>query len=70
MFFDNSQWSGSSPDLNVAENLGAMMTDSIQEVLEVFQVQEKCKPVILRQTLITVLDEMSDDTKLFEKLLK
>ena len=30
----------------------------------------RSKPAILGQTLHSVLDEMSDDTELFEKLLK
>ena len=35
-FFDNSQWPGSSPDLNVAENLGAIMKDRTEKALEAF----------------------------------
>ena len=69
-FFDNSQWPGSSLDLNIAENLGAIMKDRTEEALEAFAVTEKSKPPILMQTLNTVLEEMSKDTELFEKLLK
>ena len=70
-FFDNSLWPGSSPDLNVTENIGAIMKDRVEEGLEAFEVAERSKPAaILRQTLTTVLEELSDDTELFEKLLK
>ena len=69
-FFDNSQWPGSSPDLNVAENLGAIMKDRIEEALEAYAVTERSKPAILMQTLNTALEEMSKDAELFEKLLK
>ena len=69
-FFDNSQWPGSSPDLNVAENLGAIMKDRTEEALEAFPISDRSKPAVLKQTLNTVLKEMSKDTELFEKLLK
>ena len=69
-FFDNSQWPGSSPDLNVAENIGTIMKDRTEEALEAFKVNERSKPAILRQTLNTILNDMSDDTELFETLLK
>ena len=69
-FFDNSQWPGSCPDLNVAENIGAIMKDRTEEALEAFEVNERSKPAILRQTLNTVLNDMSDDTELFVTLLK
>ena len=69
-FFDNSQWPGSSPDLNVAENLGAIMKDKTEEALEAFPVSDRSNPAVLKQTLNAVLEEMSKDTELFEKLLK
>ena len=69
-FFDNSQWPGSSPDLNVAENLGAIMKDKTEEALEAFPVSDRSKTAVLKQTLNAVLEEMSKDTELFEKLLK
>ena len=69
-FFDNSQWPGYSPDLNVAENLGAIMKNRTEEALEAYPEGERSNPAILRQTLTSVLDEMSEDTELFENLLK
>ena len=65
-----SIWPGSSPDLNVAENIGAIMKDRVEAGLLDFEEQERCKPDILRQTLEAVLQEISDDTELFGKLLK
>ena len=69
-FFDNSLWPVSSPDLNAAEYIGAIMKNRVEEGLLAFEEQERCKPAILRQTLDTVLDELLDDTELIEKLLK
>ena len=69
-FFDNTQWPGSSPDLNVAENLGAIMKDRVEDALQVFSEVERSKPEILMNSLNDVLQEMSDDTELFEKLLR
>ena len=58
------------PDLNVAENLDAIMKDRTKEALEAFPVSDRSKPAVLKQTLTAVLEEMSKDTELFEKLLK
>ena len=30
-FFDNSQWPGSSPDLNATENLGAILKKHVED---------------------------------------
>ena len=65
-FFAHSLWPGSSPDLNEAENIGAIMKNRVEKGFLAFEKQERCKPAILHQTL----DELSDDTELFEKLLK
>ena len=46
------------------------MKDRAEEALEAFPVGDRSKPDILRQTLTSILEEMSQDTELFEKLLK
>ena len=50
--------------------MGAIMKERTEEALEAYSVADRSKPAILGQTLHSVLDEMSDDTELFEKLLK
>lgn len=64
-FFDKSLWPGSSPDIILAENIGAIMKDRIEVSLMPFEEQERSKPTILRKTLNTVLEDLSDDTELF-----
>ena len=50
--------------------MGAIVKERAEEALEAYSVADRSKPAILGQTLHSVLDEMSDDTELFEKLLK
>ena len=65
-FFDNSQWPGSSPDLNVMENLGALLKDRVEASLSDFIATDKD---FLLQIFEYELDEMSKDTDLFARLL-
>ena len=53
----------------LAKNMVAIMTGRTDESFRSFCQVEKLKPAILKQTLDSVLDEMSWDTELFEKLL-
>ena len=46
------------------------MKDRTEEALEAFPISDRSNPAVLKQTLNTVLKEMSKDTELFEKLLK
>ena len=69
-FFDNSQWPGSSPDLNAAENIGAILKDRVDQELLKFSVDDRCKTQNLRRALKEVLEEMKNDTDLFERLLR
>ena len=34
-FFDNSEWPGSSPDLNPCENLGSILMQEVEEMIYV-----------------------------------
>ena len=69
-FFDNSQWPGSSPDLNAAENIGAILKDKVEDELLEYQPGERCKATTLSEALDTVLKRMESDTELFERLLR
>ena len=68
-FFDNSQWPGSSPDLNAAENVGAILKDRTEEELLKYEPGERGKASTLAQALDDVLKEMENDTDLFQHLL-
>ena len=46
------------------------MKDRVEDALKVFSEVERSKPEILMNSLNDVLQEMSDDTELFEKLLR
>ena len=61
---------GSPPDLNVAENIRAIMKNMIEEALLTYQEQERSVSGTLLQVLEAVLNKLSDDTALFEKLLR
>ena len=69
-FFDNSQWPGSSPDLNAAENVGAILKDRTDQELLKYESGERGKASTLAQALDDVLNEMEDDTDLFQRLLR
>ena len=61
-FFGNSEWPGSSPDLNVCESLGAIVKDRVEKKLET-------SGEALEEVLHQVLSEMEYDTELFVSLL-
>ena len=69
-FFSNTQWPGSSPDLNVAENVGAILKDRTEEELLKHPSSDRIKPKILSSTLNKVLRSLENDTDLFERLLR
>ena len=69
-FFDNSQWPGASPDLNAAENVGAILKDRTEELLLKYQPEGRCSASPLAETLHEVLTDMEDDTELFKRLLR
>ena len=69
-FFDNSQWPGASPDLNVAENMGAILKDRTEEALSQRPSADRLKESVLFEVLNDVLSDLEYDTELFEALLK
>ena len=68
--FDNSQWPGSSPDLNVTENLGTILKDKVEASLSDYSAADRLNKDFLLQTIENELEEMSKDTELFETLLR
>ena len=69
-FFDNSQWPGSSPDLNAAENVGAILKARTDQELLKYPLGERFTLATLSRALNDVLEEMEDETELFERLLR
>ena len=69
-FFDNSQWPGYSPDLNVCENLGAILKDRVEESLSNDPAKSRSSKDGLLEIIEEELHDMSDDTELLQTLLK
>ena len=65
-FFSNSEWPGSSPDLNPAEHIGAIIKDGVEEHLRQGGDQSQAA---LRRAIDAVLNGLRGNTGLFERLL-
>ena len=68
-FFDNSQWPGSSPDLNITENLGSILKERVDDALTKYSETERLKESVLLETIENKLSEMAEETDFFERLL-
>lgn len=68
-FFANDEWPGSSPDLNAAEHLGALLKQRVEDAMLNRPYRDQNDIEILKIELNTVLKEMENDTDLFETLL-
>jgi hypothetical protein len=66
-FFGNNKWAGNSPDLNSTENLGAIIKDRVERELHR---PDSRRSATLRNILEEVLNELKDNTHLFQRLLK
>ena len=62
-FFDNSEWPGSSPDLNACENLGAILKDRVEH--RITNNHEDLETALTRS-----LGDLEFDTDLFTSLLE
>ena len=61
-------WPGKSPDLNPAENLGAILQEKLEKQLTGIDPNVITHDVLL-STLTPILEEMKRDTNLFRNLL-
>ena len=64
------RWPGNSPDLNPAENVGAIMKERVEEILLEASEEELQSREFLVKTINEVLQEMKDDKPLFRTLLR
>jgi hypothetical protein len=68
-FWGNSIWPGNSPDMNPAENIGAIVKDKVEELMAAEDRQDRDNYDILKTNLEIVLQDLEDDTDLFVDLL-
>ena len=69
-FFDNSEWPGNSPDLNPAENVGAILKDRVEATLD----RRRSKSPVAMKQLRAIVGKccraLAKDKPLFKRLLK
>ena len=68
-FSDNSIQPGNSPDLNVAEHIGAKIKDEVERKRLLETVQDRHKQETVERQLVDVLTNMESNVELFENLL-
>ena len=68
-FFAKTHYPGNSPDLNVCEDLGAMLKQRVQQKISEYNGENTYSKEVLREMITSVLAEMEHSTDLFEKLL-
>ena len=68
-FWGNDTWPGNSPDLNVAEHIGTVIKNEIQQNLLSEMVENRYKEETRKKHLSHVLTNMESNIELFETLL-
>jgi hypothetical protein len=68
-FFGNSEWPGASPDLNVCENVGSILKDSVDRYLQLLPKHTRNNKESLMDALNHELRAIEFDTDLFRALL-
>jgi len=68
-FWGNSIWPGNSPDMNPAENIGAIVKDKVEELMAAEDREDRYNYDILKTNLEIVLQDLEDDIDLFVDLL-
>ena len=69
-FFDRTEWPGSSPDLNVAENVGSILMDKVESLMINEHGSDRYSQAVLLKHLQNVLHELENERELFENLLE
>ncbi|CAF3018773.1 unnamed protein product, partial [Rotaria sp. Silwood2] len=68
-FWGNSIWPGNSPDMNPAENIGAIIKDKVEELMASEDRQNRYNYDILETNVENTLKDLENDTDLFIDLL-
>ena len=68
-YWGNSSWSGNSPDMNSAENIGAIIKDKVEELMASDDRQNRFSYDLLKTSIENALGDLEDDTDLFIDLL-
>ena len=66
--FDRTEWPGSSPDLNVTENIGLILIDRVESLMVNERDFDRNLKLILVNHLQNVLVEFENENELFESL--
>ena len=69
-FFDNSQWPGSSPDLNATENLGAILKKHVEDRILKIPSMERNSVETLKTIISEELIKIKEEPEIFANLLK
>ena len=69
-FFDNSQWPGSSPDLNATENLGAILKKRVEDRILKIPSMERNSVETLKTIISEELIKIKEEPEIFANLLK
>jgi hypothetical protein len=68
-FWGNDIWPGNSPDLNVAERIGTVIKNEVEQKVLLETEGDRYKEETLKEHLLYVLTNMESNTELFETLL-
>jgi len=68
-FFNNSEWPGSSSDLNPAKDLGAIIKDRVEDRMLNEEGRGRYSHQTLLSNLQTILRDLEHDSELFAELL-
>ena len=68
-FWVNDVWSGNSPDLNPAKNVGEIVKDRVERLMHLEEGRGRYSKDILRKNLDIFLSELEFDQNLFQGLL-
>ena len=67
---DNSQWPGSSPDLNATENLGAILKKHVEDRILKIPSMERNSVETLKTIISEELIKIKEEPEIFANLLK